>query len=132
MADGRPYPDVESVQRSADEVCRRMDPADWREALDGHPRIGEQGGMSAGFSRQEQAGMSGASEEVRAAIAAGNRDYEDRFGHVFLISAAGRTPEEILHALRLRLGNDPDAELRIAAEEHRRITRLRLAKLLAD
>ena len=75
--------------------------------------------------------MSGASDAVRAAIAAGNRRYEDRFGHVFLISAAGRTPEEILNALRLRLGNDPDTELRVAADEHRRITRLRLAKLLA-
>jgi OHCU decarboxylase len=132
VADARPYPDIESLQRTADEVWQRLDPADWREALDGHPRIGEQGGTSAGFSRQEQAGMSGASDEVRAAIVAGNRRYEDRFGHVFLISAAGRTPQEILHALRLRLGNDPDTELRIAAEEHRRITRLRLAKLLAE
>ena len=131
VADARPYVDVKSLQRTADEVWRRLGPADWREALDGHPRIGEQGGTSTGFSRQEQAGMSGASDAVRAAIAAGNRRYEDRFGHVFLISAAGRTPEEILNALRLRLGNDPDTELRVAADEHRRITRLRLAKLLA-
>jgi OHCU decarboxylase len=132
VADGRPYADLDSLQRTADEVWQRLDPADWREALDGHPRIGEQGGTSAGFSRQEQAGMSGASDQVRAAIAAGNRGYEDRFGHVFLISAAGRTPEEILQALRRRLDNDPDTELRTAADEHRRITRLRLAKLLAD
>jgi OHCU decarboxylase len=132
VADGRPYRDVESLQRTADDVWQRLDPTDWREALAGHPRIGEQGGTSAGFSRQEQAGMSGASDAVRAAIATGNRSYEDRFGHVFLISAAGRTPEEILRALRLRLANDPDTELRTAADEHRRITRLRLAKLLAD
>jgi len=131
VADARPYPDVETLQRTADEVWQRLDPADWREALDGHPRIGEQGGTSAEFSRQEQAGMSGAPDDLRAAIAAGNRRYEDRFGHVFLISAAGRSPEQILAALRLRLGNDPAAELKVAADEHRRITRLRLAKLLA-
>jgi OHCU decarboxylase len=132
VADARPYADLDSLQRTADEVWLRLDPTDWREALDGHPRIGEQGGTSADFSRQEQAGMSGATDEVRAAIVAGNRSYEDRFGHVFLISAAGRTPTEILNALRCRLDNDPDTELRTAAEEHRRITRLRLAKLLAE
>ena len=130
VADGRPYRDLETVQDAADEIWQHLDAADWREALDGHPRIGEQGGASAEFSRQEQAGMSGAAEDVRAAIAAGNRAYEDRFGHVFLISAAGRAPAEILAELERRLDNPPDVELRVAAEEHRRITRMRLAALL--
>lgn len=130
VADGRPYRDLETVQDAADEIWQHLDAADWREALDGHPRIGEQGGASAEFSRQEQAGMSGAAEDVRAAIAAGNRGYEDRFGHVFLISAAGRAPAEILAELERRLHNPPDVELRVAAEEHRRITRMRLAALL--
>jgi OHCU decarboxylase len=67
---------------------------------------------------------------VQAAIAAGNAEYEERFGHVFLSSAAGRSAEEILAALTDRLGNDPDTELRVAAEEHRRITRLRIERLL--
>ena len=130
VADGRPYRDLETVQDAADEIWQHLDAADWREALDGHPRIGEQGGASAEFSRQEQAGMSGAADDVRAAIAAGNRGYEDRFGHVFLISAAGRAPVEILAELERRLHNPPDVELRVAAEEHRRITRMRLAALL--
>ena len=130
VADGRPYQDLETLQDAADEIWQRLDPADWREALDGHPRIGEQGGSSAPLSRQEQAGMSGAAEDVRAAIAAGNRVYEDRFGHVFLISAAGRTPAEMLAELERRLHNPPDEELRVAAQEHRRITRMRLAGLL--
>lgn len=130
VADGRPYRDLETVQDAADEIWQHLDAADWREALDGHPRIGEQGGASAEFSRQEQAGMSGAADDVRAAIAAGNRGYEDRFGHVFLISAAGRAPAEILAELERRLHNPPDVELRVAAEEHRRITRTRLAALL--
>jgi 2-oxo-4-hydroxy-4-carboxy-5-ureidoimidazoline decarboxylase len=130
VADGRPYRDLENLQDVADETWQRLDPADWREALDGHPRIGEQGGSSADFSRQEQAAMSGAAEDVRAAIAAGNRAYEDRFGHVFLISAEGRAPSEILAELERRQHNSADEELRVAAGEHRRITRLRLAGLL--
>ena len=60
----------------------------------------------------------------------GNRRYEERFGHIFLISAAGRRPEEILGELTRRLDNSPEEELRVAAEEHRRITRLRLERML--
>ena len=131
VAQRRPYPDLDKLQETADTIWMSLEPADWRESLEGHPRIGESGGTSAEFSRQEQAGLSDVGDGVRAAIAAGNRAYEDRFGHVFLISAAGRTPQEILGNLRSRLSNDPDTELRVAAEEHRRITRLRLAQLLA-
>lgn len=130
IVDSRPYPDLPALQSAAESVWQQqMEPADWREALDGHPRIGESGGSSAAFSRQEQAGMSGADDALRAAIADGNEVYERRFGHVFLIAAAGRSPAEILANLRSRLGNDPEEELRVAADEHRRITTLRLQKL---
>jgi 2-oxo-4-hydroxy-4-carboxy-5-ureidoimidazoline decarboxylase len=131
VAQRRPYPDVDKLQETADSVWMGLDPADWREALEGHPRIGESGGSSAEFSRQEQAGLAGVSADARQAITEGNRAYEDRFGHVFLISAAGRSPDEILDNLHSRLSNDAETELRVAAEEHRRITRLRLAQLLA-
>jgi 2-oxo-4-hydroxy-4-carboxy--5-ureidoimidazoline (OHCU) decarboxylase len=62
-------------------------------------------------------------------VAALDRRYEDRFGHVFLIAAAGRSPEEILGELNRRLGNTPEEEVRATAEEHRRITRLRLERM---
>jgi OHCU decarboxylase len=130
VADGRPYASRDALAQAADEIWLALDPADWKEALEGHPRIGESGGSSGDFSRQEQAGMSGAADAVRKAIADGNRRYEDRFGHVFLISAAGRSPDEILAALTARLDNAPETELKVAAEEHRRITRLRLEKLI--
>jgi OHCU decarboxylase len=132
MAAGRPYPDVAALQRAADEVWLGLSPEDWREAFEAHPRIGEGGGASADWSRQEQAGVGGAGQDTQAAIARGNAAYEARFGHVFLISAAGRDADEILAALTERLGNDPATELRVAAEEHRRITRLRLEKLMAE
>jgi OHCU decarboxylase len=131
VAAGRPYPDVAALQRAADDVWLHLSPEDWREAFEAHPRIGEGGGASADWSRQEQAGVGDAGQDVRDRLARGNAAYEARFGHVFLISAAGRDADEILAALTERLGNDPDTELRVAAEEHRRITRLRLERLLA-
>ena len=130
VAAGRPYADAAALQRAADEVWTGLSADDWLEALEAHPRIGESGGASADWSRQEQAGVGGAGEDVRERLARGNADYEARFGHVFLISAAGRDADEILAALTDRLGNDPDTELRVAAEEHRRITRLRIEKLM--
>jgi OHCU decarboxylase len=132
VAAGRPYADLAALQRAADEVWLALDPDDWLEAFAAHPRIGEGGGASADWSRREQAGVGGAGQDVQAAIARGNAAYERRFGHVFLISAAGRSAGEILAALQDRLGNDPEAELRVAAEEHRRITRLRIERLLAS
>jgi OHCU decarboxylase len=131
VAAQRPYSDVGALLAAADDTWMALPPGDWLEALDAHPRIGERGGKSAEFSKREQAGFGVAGDDVQAAIAAGNVEYEERFGHVFLISAEGRSAEEILANLRSRLGNDPDTELRVAAEEHRRITRLRLQRLLS-
>jgi OHCU decarboxylase len=131
VAAGRPYADLEALQATADEVWLGLSPrVDWLEAFEAHPRIGETGGASADWSRQEQAGVGGADAEVRERLAAGNAEYEARFGYVFLISAAGRSADEILAALEQRLGNDPGTELKTAAAEHRRITRLRLEKLV--
>lgn len=130
MADHRPFSDMAQLQRTAESVWVGLGPDDWLEALEGHPRIGEKGGASEEHSRQEQAGMQEASDSVRSAIAAGNRQYEERFGHVFLIAAAGRKPQEILAELNRRLENGPQEELRVAADEHRRITRLRLDRML--
>jgi 2-oxo-4-hydroxy-4-carboxy-5-ureidoimidazoline decarboxylase len=92
-------------------------------ARDGDTRDGE-------WSRQEQAGMAGASADTIAALAAGNMAYEERFGQVFLICATGLSAAEMLTALRTRLGNDPDTEAKIVREELRKITGLRLRKLL--
>ena len=131
VAAGRPYADLAALQRAADEVWLGLGPEDWLEAFAAHPRIGEAGGASADWSRREQAGL-GEDSDVGERLARGNAEYEARFGHVFLISAAGRDAEEILVALEQRLGNDPATELRVAAEEHRRITRLRLERLMEE
>ncbi len=132
VTDARPYVDQQQLLEKADHVWQELDPADWLEALHGHPRIGEDGGSSREYSVAEQSGMADADAAVRAAIAEGNRIYEARFGHVFLISAAGRSPHDILANLQARLENEATLELQVAAQEHRRITRLRLQKMLAS
>ena len=129
VAAAAPYDSLGQLQQIADDTWLRLEPSDWREALDGHPRIGEQGGAAPDSSKREQSAMADADAGVKAAIADGNRRYEQRFGHIFLIAAAGRTPEQILAELHRRLSNDPETELREAAEQHRTITRTRLERL---
>lgn len=115
-----------------------LPPADWTEAFGAHPRIGEAGNDGGrrratgapAWPQEEQSGAADATAEARRALAEGNRKYEKRFGHVFLICATGRHAEEMLAELRRRLHNDPAAELRIAAGEQAKITRLRLEKLV--
>ena len=133
MAAGRPYTDLDALLEAGDRAVAGLDRDGLAEALAGHPRIGQRAaGPSTGaaWSRQEQAAVGTTADEVRAALAEGNRAYEERFGHVFLIRADGRSAEEMLAALRERLGNDPGAERRAVAEELRQITRLRLERLL--
>jgi 2-oxo-4-hydroxy-4-carboxy-5-ureidoimidazoline decarboxylase len=133
MAAGRPYADVDALLDASDRAVRELDRDDLAEALSGHPRIGQRAAGSsteAVWSRQEQAGAGDADAEVQAALQESNRAYEERFGHVFLISASGRSAEELLAAMRERLGNDPDTEWGVVADELRMINRLRLRRLL--
>jgi 2-oxo-4-hydroxy-4-carboxy-5-ureidoimidazoline decarboxylase len=127
---GRPYADNEALLAAADMAWDVMTPADVREAFAAHPRIGEpsRGGAQ---ERGEQSASADADEATRDALAEGNLAYEERFGHIYLVCASGRSAGELLEDLRSRLGNDPATEFRIAAEEQRAITRLRLRKLLA-
>ena len=130
VAEGWPYPDHDSLLRAAERAWSELEPSDWSEALAGHPRIGERGGSSPAASEREQSGVHAAAEGTLDRLTAENRLYEARFGHVFLIAAAGKSAEEILAALRERMGNDPMTEARVAAEEHRKIARLRLEGLI--
>ena len=138
MLAARPYAGDEGLFEVAEAAWEGLDEADWLEAFASHPRIG--GGRhgsagspasirSAAWSRQEQTGASDAAEETLRSLAQGNQEYEDRFGHVFLICATGRSALEMLEALRRRMANDPETELRVAASEQAKITRLRLEKL---
>jgi OHCU decarboxylase len=130
LASGRPYWDVTALFAAAETAWNELAPSDWLAAFAAHPRIGESGGHSPMLSEGEQSRVMDSAEKTRAALAAENRRYEEVFGHVFLIAARGRTADEILQALRSRLGNDPATELEIAATEQRKITRFRLEQFL--
>ena len=130
MAAGRPYPTISSLQAAAELAWRDLSDADWLQAFATHPRVGEAGGHAPASSEREQSKVRQASAETLAALAAENREYERRFGHVFLIAASGRGADEILAAMRERMANDPATELRVAGAEQRKITRLRLERLL--
>jgi 2-oxo-4-hydroxy-4-carboxy-5-ureidoimidazoline decarboxylase len=138
MVARRPFGRRERVRSAAEEIWRSLDPADWKEAFAHHPRIGEersaapQGPQGRAWSRAEQAGMRQAGDQVRAALASANREYERRFGYGYLVCATGRTADELLAMARERLGNEPGRELAIAAEEQRKITALRLERLLRE
>lgn len=127
MTAARPFASWNTLVETATRLWLALDPADWLEAFSAHPRIGEK---RAGWSSQEQSGTRTASEETMSALADQNREYEERFGFVYLVCATGRSAEEMLANLRGRIGNDRETELRIAAEEHAKITAIRLEKLV--
>jgi 2-oxo-4-hydroxy-4-carboxy-5-ureidoimidazoline decarboxylase len=111
----------------ADQALDALDDTEIALALAGHPRIGERSHSAA--STKEQAGMAGASDQVRTAMAEGNAEYERRFGHVYLVCASGRSAAELLAVLQERLGGTPEQEAARTREELKAINRLRLAAL---
>jgi len=133
----RPFVDANQLLESADRIWAALGPEDWLEAFRHHPPIGgnkaekKQSKAARSWSSGEQSRAQLASDETRAQLTEANRAYPAKFGNVFLICATGKSAEEILEQARARLSNDPDTERRIAAEEQRKITRLRLEKLLA-
>jgi 2-oxo-4-hydroxy-4-carboxy-5-ureidoimidazoline decarboxylase len=127
MVAARPYESVAATAVRSDVAVSAMAEADLRDALAGHRRIGDRRAASGGWSRQEQAGVS---DSAAADLAAGNAAYEERFGHIYLVCATGRTGEELLAMLRDRLGHDPAEEWQVVAAELAKINRIRLANLL--
>lgn len=126
---GRPHADLAALRAASAAALDALGWPDVEEALAAHPRVGERAG---GWSRAEQSGMDDAASAVRAALAAGNRAYEERFGHVFLVCASGRTAVEMLGELRERLGNGAEAERAVVRRELARIVDLRLARLVEE
>ncbi len=131
----RPYATAEELLATAERAARELEWDDVRQALDAHPRIGDRApgeGREASWSRREQSSVGAADAQVRDALAEGNAEYERRFGQVFLIRAAGRSPEEMLRELRRRLDNDEPTERAEVTEQLAQITRLRVERLLAE
>jgi len=138
MSASRPFLRVAELLEAADKVWWSLGEEDWLEAFRAHPKIGEKKAAAAQteqaqtWSAQEQIGTQDASVNTMAALAAANKAYEERFGFIFIVCATGKSAAEMLTMLQARLANDRATELRAAAEEQRKITRLRLEKLLSQ
>jgi 2-oxo-4-hydroxy-4-carboxy-5-ureidoimidazoline decarboxylase len=141
MVGRRPFPDEVALLAASDETWRTLAESDWLEAFRSHPRIGESeiGGLrgakgsmpqSAAWSEQEQRGVADSGDSLKSALAEGNREYERRFGRIFIVCATGKSPSEVLAILERRLKNDAQTELHAAADEQGEITRIRLRKWL--
>jgi 2-oxo-4-hydroxy-4-carboxy-5-ureidoimidazoline decarboxylase len=124
---GQPYDDQEALLAAADRAARELTDEELDQALSGHPRIGERGGAQ---SQREQSGVDPAAGDTVTRLEAGNAAYEERFGRVFLIRAAGRDAEEILAELDRRLQNDDATERAEIVDNLRQIALLRLVATL--
>jgi len=135
MATSRPFRSEADLFDAADRIWRGLARADWLEAFAAHPRIGDLENLRAKFSEtaawsaSEQKGLTGTTDAVLTALSLGNRQYEEKFGHIFIVCATGKTAVEMLALLQERLPNGAEKELLIAAGEQAKITRLRLQKL---
>ena len=133
MSSARPFSSAEDALALSDEIVLGLDDSALDQALAAHARIGERrlGSTTEDrWSRSEQAGALAVDTDVQERLAEGNRRYEERFGHVFLIRAAGRSAEEMLAALEQRLGHDDDTERDVVRRELAEIVRLRLLKVV--
>jgi 2-oxo-4-hydroxy-4-carboxy-5-ureidoimidazoline decarboxylase len=136
MCAARPFDDLDHLLATASEVWHRLRRADYLEAFAAHPKIGNMESLRSkfqateGWSASEQAGIAGTSEEVLNRLAQENRRYEERFGHIFIVCASGKSAAEMLALLEERLSHHPEEELAIAAGEQEKITQLRLLKLI--
>jgi 2-oxo-4-hydroxy-4-carboxy-5-ureidoimidazoline decarboxylase len=130
---GRPYASLQDALSQSDTAVASLSVGQLSDALAGHPRIGQQASgttRSAGWSRQEQAGALGAAAPTLTALAEGNQAYEDRFGHIYLVCASGRSADELLAVLQGRLANDQEREWQVVRSELAKINQIRLRNLL--
>jgi len=136
MVTGRPYVDYQSVLDSADEFWGKSEEKDLLQAFEGHPEIGDVSTLrekyrnTAKSAGHEQSGVNTATENTLQSLSQGNKDYKEKFGFIFIVCASGKSADEMLALLLERLPNSRDLELVNAGEEQRKITHLRLDKLL--
>ncbi len=136
MSANRPFQNDDELFKKAESIWFSLSSEDWLEAFTHHPKIGDVDSLrkksqnTKSWSEKEQSGIQEAGENILKDLAESNRLYEEKFGYIFIVCATGKSAGEMLALLKVRLENDPEAELLIAAKEQNKITRLRLEKLL--
>jgi len=135
MVAARPFSKDSDLLLAAETAFTSMEKSDWLDAFAAHPKIGDLNslrqkyGNTKDWAENEQSGVAGTSSEVLENLAAGNSAYEERFGYIFIVCATGKSAAEMLEILNSRVDNDADIEFKIAAEEQKKITRIRLEKI---
>ncbi len=136
MASARPFADVSVLLNQAEQIWQNLEIEDWREAFAAHPKIGAKKAVpqataqSAEWSNAEQSGVNSAADSVQTELEEANRLYENKFGFIFIVCATGKSAEEMLEICKERLNKDIAEEIRIAADEQRKIMEIRLKKFL--
>ena len=136
MTESRPFANLEELHKRATELWWSVESADWLEAFRSHPKIGgkkataEVSRQSQSWSSQEQSEIARADVSTLGELARLNREYEEKFGYIFIVCATGKSSEEMLAILKSRIGSVPNDELRVAAAEQAKITEIRLRKLM--
>jgi 2-oxo-4-hydroxy-4-carboxy-5-ureidoimidazoline decarboxylase len=138
MVNARPYVNVRAIVKQADLAWKNLKVADYLEAFEGHPKIGDVNSLRAKYANtkelagNEQGLVKEANDDVLEALAQGNNEYEEKFGFIFIICATGKSAKEMSDLLQARLPNDKTQELINAAEEQRKIFQLRIEKAFAQ
>lgn len=136
VAGERPFASLDGLLETQEDIWKSLDKDDFLEAFDGHPKIGNVNSLKQKYAHTkelasgEQSGVNSASDDVIQELADYNEKYEKRFGYIFIVCATGKSAGEMLEILKSRINNEPAVELRIAAGEQAKITKIRLEKLL--
>lgn len=133
-----PVEDLVELLEAAEEKWYECNEEDWKEAAKNHPKIGDLNSVKEKYNatktwaEAEQAGASTASDTILKELAENNKRYEEKFGYIFIVCATGKTAEEMLDLLKARLNNTSEEEIKIAAGEQNKITKLRLEKVFLN
>ncbi len=136
MVEATPYASLDRVKTTADRLWSSMETADYQEAFDGHPKIGDPASLKKKYAAthdlaaHEQASVALACDKTLAELVYFNRRYEERFGYIFIVCATGKSAAEMLRLIKQRIDHPPEDEIVLAAEEQRKIMQLRIDRLL--
>ncbi len=136
MNQSRPFQNKNEVYQQAESIWLSLSSEDWLEAFTHHPKIGDIDSLRKKFqntksiSKNEQSGVNNATESTLKNLAESNQLYEDKFGFIFIVCATGKSSDEMLALIKMRLNNNAKIEMQNAAKEQNKITQLRLKTLL--
>lgn len=120
------------VNAATDAWYNQCESFDWLESFTHHPKIGDVKSLTKKFAGKEQASVAAATKKTITALANANKEYEAKFGFIFIVYATGKSATEMLRLMEDRLSNSIGEELHIAMGEQMKITILRFQKLITE